>query len=129
MLRYLNSCLKKHDITLEQWAVLMSLNADKQINQKQLSEITDKDQTTLTRILDVLQRKELIQRQMDEQDRRAFIILLTSSGNALKQEVVKTTEQAYEKILFNIPRKDLELFTDVLTKMNNNIQNEMTSAK
>ena len=129
MLRYLNLCLGKHDITLEQWAVLMSLSKEQQINQKQLSEITDKDQTTLTRILDILQRKELVQRQTSKQDRRSFIILLTDKGNALKLQIAQTTDIAYEKILNNISRDNLDIYREVLIKMNDNITNEMKDLK
>lgn len=47
------------------------------MSQKELSKLTEKDQATLTRIIDLLEKKKLIQRRINEQDRRSFILHVT----------------------------------------------------
>ncbi|WP_242983127.1 MarR family winged helix-turn-helix transcriptional regulator [Clostridium drakei] len=77
--RYLSINLEKY-ITTEQWAVLLKLVEKEGINQKLLSKEVEKDQATLTRILDILERKSLIIRKKSPEDRRAFLIYTTDNG-------------------------------------------------
>ncbi|WP_298844887.1 MarR family winged helix-turn-helix transcriptional regulator [Clostridium sp.] len=60
LIHYLNSKLEKFNITTEQWLVLIRLSKQNKISQKNLAEVSSKDQSTLTRIIDILERKNFI---------------------------------------------------------------------
>lgn len=77
MVYYINSQLGVFDITAEQWQVLLKLSKQNNINQKVLSKLVCKDQATLTRMLDILERKELVKRNVSKDDRRSFCIHIT----------------------------------------------------
>ena len=49
-----------YDVTCEQWAVLMSLWHKNGQSQKELASITCKDKTSITRLLDGLEKKNLV---------------------------------------------------------------------
>lgn len=127
--RYLSINLEKYDITTEQWAVLLKLVEKEGINQKLLSKEVEKDQATLTRILDILERKSLIIRKKSPEDRRAFLIYTTDKGKELKEEVYPFIEELFENMICGIPKDELDLFVSVLSKINENMCTEEQKMK
>lgn len=121
MVYYLNSQLGVFDITAEQWQVLLKLSKQNNINQKILSKLVNKDQPTLTRMLDILERKSLVERHVSKEDRRSFCIHLTEKGLALTEKLIPYIEDIFKKILNGISEKDLNIYIDVLTKIDENI--------
>ena len=127
MIRYLSLQLEEYDITLEQWTILAKLPEQQAVNQKQLSVLVDKDPTTLVRILDILERKQLVRRRVSQEDRRAFLILITDKGKVLKKQLTPVIEATFLRILDDISTEKLQIFHEVLSKMNQNIENAVTN--
>ena len=125
MLRYVNSELKGYDITLEQWVVLLILGKENIMNQKQLAEKLEKDQPTLARILDILERKKLIERQSIKEDRRSFSVHITDLGRSLKDEVAIFLEDIFEKMLVGISEAKIDTYREVMMQINHNITNKL----
>ena len=123
MVYFLNSQLAIFDITAEQWQVLFKLSKQNKINQKVLSQIVNKDQPTLTRMLDILERKTLVERHASKEDRRSFSIHITEKGLALTEKITPFLEDIFKKILNEISGKDLQIYLDVLIKIDSNITN------
>jgi MarR family transcriptional regulator, transcriptional regulator for hemolysin len=123
IIRFLSFNIKDYDITPEQWTVLKRLAENDGINQKELAIKAEKDQPTVTRILDILERKELISKQKNEEDRRSFILFITDKGLAVKDELTPFIEDLWEKkILSGISEEDLNVYRKVLVKMNENVE-------
>ena len=93
--------LKEHDITPEQWSVLYYVCAQEGMNQKELASHVFKDQPTTARILDVLHRKNLIRKEMDPQDRRAFLVYPLPAGRELMEKIY-AIEQKHNQDLTNL---------------------------
>lgn len=92
------------------------------ISQKELAMKSEKDQPTVTRILDILERKELIYKQRNLDDRRSFLIFISEKGMAAKDELSPFIEGLYEEtILKGISEENLEVYKSVLAQMNENI--------
>lgn len=123
IIHYVNSKLEKFDLTTEQWAVLLRLSKQDKINQKLLAEISGKDQPTLTRILDILTRKALIERHPSSEDRRSFSVHITNKGSILAEKVTPLLEDVFKDILNGIPHEKLNIYTEVLLHINDNINN------
>ncbi|MFB6467438.1 MarR family winged helix-turn-helix transcriptional regulator [Cytobacillus sp. Hz8] len=85
--RILNHYLKPYSITTEQWSVLRTLNEADQISQKELSERADKDQATLTKILDLLEKHGYASRMPNPSDRRSYLITITEKGSELSRKL------------------------------------------
>jgi MarR family transcriptional regulator, transcriptional regulator for hemolysin len=120
IIRFLSSHLKQYEVTPEQWTVLKKLAEQDGISQKELAIKVDKDQPTLTRILDILERKELINKQINKDDRRSFLLYLTDNGISLKEELIPVIESLFERLLQGIPEEKLRVFNQVLEKINSN---------
>src|SRR5690606_35919705 len=69
-------------ITVDQWAILKNLNRYADLSQKELAEYCGKDQPTLTRIVDLLVGKQLVERRANPADRRSFVVHLTREGKS-----------------------------------------------
>jgi len=68
------------DVTPEQWVVLFRLREREGLTQSELGDRTVKDKTTVTRILDRLEKKGMAVRRRDARDRRSQRIYLTDKG-------------------------------------------------
>src|SRR5690606_7612649 len=77
---------QNYDITVDQWIILKHLKQHNDLNQSQLAEITGKDNPTLTRIIDLLCKKELTERRQHPTDRRCFTVHLTKQGDKKVEE-------------------------------------------
>lgn len=121
IMRYLNSKLELYDITLEQWIVLLKLSQQDKISQKQLAENVNKDQPTLTRILDILERKKLVVRKPSERDKRACSVHIAEKGINLKKQVAPFLESYFQRIIEEISNEEIETYKRVLLKISNNI--------
>ncbi|MDP4159842.1 MAG: MarR family transcriptional regulator [Bacillota bacterium] len=121
IMRFLNSKLELHDITLEQWIVLLNLSQQDKITQKELAKNVDKDQPTLARILDILERKKFVVRKPSEKDRRAFNVQITEKGINLKNQVAPSLESFFQTIIEGISDEEIEIYKRVLLKINRNI--------
>lgn len=121
ILRFLSVNLKQYNITTEQWSILILLLEKDGINQKQLAKKVDKDQATLVRILDILERKKLVVRKKCPEDRRSFLIYTTEEGKKLQTEIYPFIENLFKIILDGISKDQLNLFIDTLNKIEKNI--------
>jgi len=93
---------KGFDITVDQWMVLKNLYEYANLTQKELAERCGKDQPTLTRIVDLLIKKQLAERSVHPSDRRSFIVHLTTQGEekvrALSPQVSSIRNKAWEHL-------------------------------
>jgi DNA-binding MarR family transcriptional regulator len=97
-----------YNITPEQWGVLSRLWSNEGAHQSTLARDTIKDRHTMTRILNLLERKGLIKRVPDPADRRRNHIHLTPEGKALQQELPPIVVSFLEKCFQGLNEKDLK---------------------
>ncbi|MEP6984705.1 MAG: MarR family transcriptional regulator [Chloroflexota bacterium] len=79
-----------------------------------LAKAVGRPATSFTPILDGLERKGLIERQMHPRDRRSVKIHLTAQGKALEEQVKETAERIENKLSGRIPDKDWQHFQQAL---------------
>jgi DNA-binding MarR family transcriptional regulator len=72
--------LRPFGVTMPKWRVLAVLHERPTATMTQLADFTTIDRTTLTRTLDQMVRDRLVQRRVDEHDRRSIRIHLTPKG-------------------------------------------------
>jgi DNA-binding MarR family transcriptional regulator len=96
------------DVTPYQWVVLYRLWEQEGLTQAEIAERTIKDKPTITRMVDVLEKKGLVVRRNDENDRRVYKIYLTEEGKMLEQELVPVVEAHIAKALQGIAPDKVE---------------------
>jgi DNA-binding MarR family transcriptional regulator len=82
MHQMLTKSFKEHRIlvTVEQFSVLALLFYQDGINQQDISTMLGRDKTTITRVISIMERDELIKRITDKDDNRGKLIFLTKKG-------------------------------------------------
>ena len=109
------------EVTVDQWQVLKVLYDNNDLNQREIAELTYKDHPTLTRIIDLLCKKELVERKMHPSDRRSFIIHLTEEGKEkvefMKPQVAEIRTHAWH----NLSDADFEEFKRILNTIYTNL--------
>lgn len=79
--------IRKLGLTPPQFDVIATLGNTKGFNFKELGEKTLITKGTLTGVIDRLEEKGLVQRQMDQHDRRMFQVVLTTQGEEIFEKV------------------------------------------
>lgn len=113
--------LKPYDITPEQWGLINILFNEDGISQRELSEKSFKDQPTTTRILDNLEVKGLIKRQINPEDRRTFMIFLTDKGRNLRDTLLPIAKKTIQKALTGFKEEEIDQLKMWLNKIYNNL--------
>ena len=109
------------DVTVEQWVLLKQLQQHPGITQNELAELAIKDAASITRMLDVLQRKGLTLRLDAPGDRRKSLVALTPDGEALIQKHMSLVIQLREQGVKGISNEELALLKSLLLKMQANL--------
>jgi DNA-binding MarR family transcriptional regulator len=117
----LQNKLKDFGISSEQWSVINVVHTKKGCNQKTLAEILLKDRATITRILNILETKQLITRENSFNDKREFLIYMTEKGNELYKEAVQVVSQNTEEINSIFGLDELEQLEYLLNKLVSNL--------
>lgn len=73
-------------ITTEQFRILTELWAQDGITQIELAAKAKRDRASITRIVDLLEQKNLLIRKAHENDRRVNLVYLTEAGAALEKK-------------------------------------------
>src|SRR6476661_9261225 len=72
------------NLTIEQWSILYHLWKEDGKSQQELCSATFRDKPSITRLIDNLERGNLVKRVADENDRRINLIYLTRQGHKLQ---------------------------------------------
>jgi DNA-binding MarR family transcriptional regulator len=110
-----------HDITVEQWRVLVNLWNREGQSQRELAEVTHKDKTGITRILHGMEKRDLVVRVPDQEDQRNNRIYLTRKGRDVQQDLVQWTRKTLEEALSGISEEDVEACKDMLRHVIRNL--------
>ncbi|MDR0419790.1 MAG: MarR family winged helix-turn-helix transcriptional regulator [Prevotellaceae bacterium] len=102
------------EITPEQCAILVALWDKDEQSQQELCNLTYKDKPSMTRLLDNLQKQELVVRVASKCDRRTNLIHLTAKGKKLREKVHSVVYPIQQKAIKGIPRDKVDLCFDVL---------------
>jgi len=113
---------REFGVTVDQWSILKNLNQHADLSQKELAEYCGKDQPTLTRIVDVLVRKNLVERRANPADRRSFVVHLTAEGkqkiDMLAGNVGEIRMQAWK----NLNEEDFDHLKRILNTIYDNLE-------
>ena len=112
------------DISLDQWMVLGPVWQLKNPSHKDLSEFSMKDKTSITRIVGMLVKKNLVVRVNDQLDQRIKRVVLTHEGKQLFNHVVPIMEKTREEVRQGISDSEIDTFKRVLIQINKNMNPE-----
>lgn len=105
------------DVTAAQWAVLITLYNKDAKTPGELARFIGIDGAAITRLLDRLETKGLIERQAHDSDRRALSIELTQAARRLTPKLAEISWSENRRFLKRLTEKEGEQFMKLLRKM------------
>ena len=88
------------------------------ISQVSLSKKLALDLSTLSRNLEKLQKDKIINKEKSNYDNRSSIITLTQKGKTIYKEIINVMQSEINNILLKINIDDIDYLTEVLNKIN-----------
>ena len=119
-----NFIAEGYDITNEQWSVLIFLFHCENKSQNEIAEKTFRDKVSVTKIVDNLEKRGLVYRAPDENDRRIKRIVLSNDGKELVPKLKKVAFKTLSKAFEHTKQKDRESFMIVLSQIVKNFTGE-----
>lgn len=110
------------DITVDQWILLKAIYNNDGSSQYEIAASTFKDAPTVTRILDILSDKKLIERVPDPSDRRKYNIKITKEGNARVAQILPVVKSFRSTSWNGLSKKQLGEMTDLLNIVFQNLE-------
>ncbi len=110
------------DVSSAQWIVLMTLFHQEDVTAASLAKKLNYDPGSMTRLLDRLQEKSLIQRTRLNDDRRCIRIELSDEGRKLAPQLPTAAINALNKLLAGFTAEEHELLNSLLKRMTDNLR-------
>ena len=105
------------DLTPVQFAALDAVGRHPGVDQARLSEDVAKDRATIGSVVDRLERKGLVARDVSETDRRARRLVLTPEGETLLAALYPVVEALQADILGGLTQAEYRQFVDLAAKV------------
>ena len=106
--------------------VLMSLWQEDGLKVIELSKKAGLEPSTMTGLLDRMERDELVERTTDQTDRRVLRIHLTKTGRQVRDPVLKAVERVITEIFAGIPQESISQTKDLLRHVLANTHQDST---
>jgi len=113
---------KGYNLTAEHWAVMNCLWEKQGTTQTEIAKKIAKDKTNLTRILDIMERNGLINREYHESDRRSYRIFLTQKAWRMKDELIAIAEEVSSVATRGISAKSQREIIRLMNIINSNLE-------
>ncbi len=110
------------NLTIEQWSVLYQLWKKDGISQQELCNATFRDKPSITRLVDNLEKLQLVKRVPSETDRRINLIHLTRQAQKLEEETMALAEETLNEALETVPPDRIEVCKEVLQIVYDNLK-------
>jgi DNA-binding MarR family transcriptional regulator len=112
------------NLTIEQWSVLYHLWKEDGKSQQELCNATFRDKPSITRLVDNLEKLNLVKRVADEKDRRINKVYLTKAAQKLQEQSMQMAEETLNEALEGVPAEQVNLCKEVLQKVYDNLNNQ-----
>jgi len=113
------------DLTFEMLEILSCLWKKDGVNQQELADLTLRDKSGITYLIDNLVKRQIVTRVEDEKDRRNRLVYLTDKGLVLKEQLKSWGADLYDSAIPDIDQQRLQDSLDLVNKMIANVKATM----
>jgi Transcriptional regulators len=107
-------------ISYDQWMVINTIYHKQGLTQIQVAQKTKKEPASVSRILKLLEKKEVIERVPDRHNRRAKRLYLTPNGDNIHQIATRLFNMIAKDGFNGVHEQETNLFVRILDKVQNN---------
>lgn len=116
--QYLSQRLAPYDITPSQYGILNCLwIGGGTCLPRQIAELLCLETSTVSGILDRMQKKDLIDRVINPDNRREILVMITPKGEGLKEPVLKIIDEVNEEVLKDFSPKETDFIRKSLRQI------------
>jgi DNA-binding MarR family transcriptional regulator len=112
------------DITIDQCLVLMILNKDAKISQNELANLIFKDNASITRMIELMVKKEYLNRTIHSKDRRKFNLGITEKGKKTLELIQPIIKINRETALNGLSLEEINFLDKTLNKIITNCKKQ-----
>ncbi|MCD4722983.1 MAG: MarR family transcriptional regulator [Desulfobacula sp.] len=105
------------DVSYEQWSILVHLYRKDGQTQQELSNIAVKDKAAITRLLNVLEKKNIVLRIPDRNDKRSKLVYLTNKAKDFKADLIAVVEELLVEAEQGVPPDEMNQCKATLNKI------------
>jgi DNA-binding MarR family transcriptional regulator len=125
MLDGLEPAFVEHGFTYMQYVILMQLRSGAVLNPRGICAFFRHDSGALTRVIDQLVGRGLVERRRCEQDRRKVNLHLTAAGRATCEQLVPMVVEKLNAMVSDFSRLELDELMRLLTKFIGGVEREL----
>ena len=112
--------IKKENLTTAQYSILQQLWKTDEIQFKTLADECCCSQSTITGIVDTMEKKDIVVRKMNPEDRRSVLVILTDKGKVLEKET-PNINTILDNCCSGFDPNDIKDLTKLLKKLDNSL--------
>lgn len=109
------------DVSYEQWSILVHLYRKDGQTQQELARTAVKDKAAVTRLLNILERKNIVLRIPDRNDKRSKLIYLTNKAKDFKLDLIADVKELLVEAEQDISQDEMARCKSTLNKIFSNI--------
>ena len=113
--------LERFDVTQAQFGVLAHLSAREGISQQELSEKLFVTKGNVCGLIDRLEKRGLVERRFDPEDRRSNLLFLTEEGRKLARRAVPSHEQFMSEQMSALTHEEQQILRALMRKLDKSI--------
>lgn len=115
------------EVTIDQWIILKCLIDDPSMTQSKIAEKVFKDNASVTRMVDLLVKGNLIERSIDPNNRRRHILTVTQKGRKDIEKMEPLILENRSIALKDIPEKHLKCALETMHAITKNLSDQHES--
>jgi DNA-binding MarR family transcriptional regulator len=118
---------RTHDMTRAQWGILLWLERQPAISQKELAELLEVEPITVARLIDRLEGRGMVERRPDPRDRRIWRLHLCPQAYPVLREIQEQRAAMARMVTDGIDEETLETMIETLLRMKTTLAQEKTA--
>ncbi|WP_027420443.1 MarR family winged helix-turn-helix transcriptional regulator [Crocinitomix catalasitica] len=112
---------KKLGITVDQWVIMKIVQESTDLTQRELAKKSRRDPASITRTIDLLEKKNLLTRVDVPDSRRTYHIELTQTGQDFIAKHLPMVKAQRKNSVKGLSKEELEMMSKMLAKMRENM--------
>lgn len=113
--------LKSSGVTRIQWIASYYLGVHKSLSQRELAVLMNVKDSSIGRLLDRMERDNIIIRHRSDKDRRIIHVSLTKHGEELQEQLIPLGVEFNNELIKGLSDNELRIFDNVMQKMLHNV--------
>ncbi|HNW98886.1 MAG TPA: MarR family transcriptional regulator [Bacteroidales bacterium] len=110
-------------LSLEQFGLLHTINMKSEdVIQNDMAKMMGRDKSSILRLIDSLEEKELVRRVVDKNDRRKNYLMVTKKGEKIIEQYLEIEFKLVKELQDGLSKSDIETFYKVINHIKSNAE-------